>query len=73
MSPKPRKPYIPRRTAFGRRLTKARTERGLTQTEAATDLGVTLATWVRWETGATRPRGRMALAAVARFLEAAKR
>lgn len=52
-----------------RRLTAERLRRGLTQEQAAELVGVNLSTWQRWET-ASAPvrRGKLAQAAVARFL-----
>lgn len=49
------------------RIARARRLRGLTQKQAAAQLGVALNTWVRWEHGRTQPRPTR-LAAIAQVL-----
>ena len=43
-----------RKTALGERLRRLRAQRGLTQTEAAEKVGVTLRAWQSWEHGHRR-------------------
>jgi transcriptional regulator with XRE-family HTH domain len=40
-----------------RRLKAERTRRGLTQREAAEQIGVPVTSWARWERGEVRPQG----------------
>jgi transcriptional regulator with XRE-family HTH domain len=69
----PRQPWGKRATAFARRLTTARRALGLTQQQAADQVGVGLATWQRWESGDTAPRSVLAKRAVGEFIAAAKK
>ena|SRR4249920_1066694 len=52
---------------FGRRVRDRRTQLALKQTECARAIGVSRKHWHNWETGYTRPRGKM-MAAVAGVL-----
>ena len=45
------------RAGFALAFFQARSKRGLTQAQAAEELGVALSTVARWETGAMEPRG----------------
>lgn len=53
---RPRETKSPR-GAFADSLRRARAVRGMTQREAALDVGVHPVTWARWETGAAHPSG----------------
>ncbi len=53
----PRPPRGRRRTKLARELTAARLRAGLTQEQLGERLGVAADTIVRWETGATTPKG----------------
>jgi transcriptional regulator with XRE-family HTH domain len=64
----PRPTRSRRRSDVGRRLTAERLRRGLTLAQAAEVIGVDPATLARWERGETRPVGKLALAAITRFL-----
>jgi transcriptional regulator with XRE-family HTH domain len=59
------------RSGYGRRLMKARLARGMRQQEAAKHLGISLATWKRYESSPTRPRNGLARLALDDFIATA--
>ena len=61
-------PMVSSSNTFAERLRAARDARGLTQGQAAADLGCHRVTLAKWETGAHRPNG-VALRAVERWIE----
>lgn len=64
----PRETREERTRKLPRELTAERERRGMTQREAAAEVGVSVRTFVAWETGETLPRGVGVVAAVERFL-----
>ncbi len=60
----------PRKTALGRRLTELRKRLGITQTEAAERIKVSLRTWQSWEGGEQVPTDSHAL--LIKLLESGK-